>query len=264
MKYEYIDTHSHLNLNHFDNDRDDIAQLCAEKSVVTITIGTNLDDSKLAVELADKHDNLYAIVGIHPTEVGKVGEIEPHSLEKLLNNPKVVGIGECGLDYFRCPPEMYEKQETVFRSQLDLATENDLPVMLHVRPSQGSMDAYIDVLKILSEYKKQHGDMLRGQAHFFVGTADIAQQFIDLGFYISFTGVITFTYDYNDVIKMVPGDKILSETDSPFVAPVPYRGKRAEPWQVISVVEKIAEIRDQDLETTKKQLMDNAKELYKV
>ena len=177
------------------------------------------------------------------------------------SSDRVVGIGECGLDYYRNTLDSKSAQEIAFRAQIELALQLDLPLMLHVRPSENSMDAYEDVLGILKEYQCEK---LRGQAHFFAGTPEIAQQFIDLGFYISFTGVITFTEMYEKLVKAVPNERILSETDAPYVTPVPYRGQRNEPSHVREVLAKIARIKKIDENVMGQQIMENAKKLYRL
>jgi TatD DNase family protein len=260
MSFEYFDSHSHLNLEQFEGDKEEVIKKMAQDAVGTLTVGTNLETSKEAVRLAKENENFYSCIGLHPNYVGE--EIfSKEDYEKLLCE-KTICVGECGLDYFR--GEERGPQEIEFRKQIDFALENDLPLMLHIRPKKGSMDAYEDTLEILEEYKKTAGEKLRGQAHFFAGTKEIAQKFLDLGFYISFTGVITFTTDYDEVLKSVPIDKILTETDSPFVAPVPYRGHRSEPQYVIEVYKKMAEIKGISLDELKKAVKNNLKTLYKI
>jgi TatD DNase family protein len=261
---EYFDIHSHLNLKQFSGDFREVISALEEKKVGTITVGVDEDSSDRAVELAEMSDNLFACVGLHPTETDRE-EFNPEFYEKFMPNPKVVCVGECGLDYFRMSDSDVDakaRQEAQFRAQIEFAIKHDKPLMLHIRPSQGSYDAYEDVLKILEEYKSEAGEKLRGDAHFFAGTPEIAQRFIDLGFCISFTGVITFTHDYDEVVKSVPLDMFMSETDAPYVSPVPYRGQRCEPWHVISVVEKLAELREIPFEDMKKQLLENTKRLF--
>jgi TatD DNase family protein len=186
--------------------------------------------------------------------------------------PRVVAIGECGLDYYWPADggwvngEMEEKkrQAELFKRQIAIAVAVDKPLMIHGRPTKGSMDAYEDILVILKEAKRTHGNRVRGNIHFFVGTLPIAEQFFALDFTISFTGVITFARDYDEVIRSAPIDRIMSETDSPYVAPVPYRGKRNEPMYVQEVVKKIAEIRGEDFEIVRKALVANALRTFKI
>ncbi|MBI2025191.1 TatD family hydrolase, partial [Candidatus Kaiserbacteria bacterium] len=177
----------------------------------------------------------------------------------------VVAIGECGLDYFR-PAEMNEDvkraQSEALRAHIALAVELNKPLIIHARPSIGTTDAYHDLIKILKEAKYAHGEAVRGDIHFFVGGIKEAEALIALGFTISFTAVITFARDYDEVIKAVPLASILSETDAPYVAPVSRRGSRNDPLAVIDVVGKIAEIRNEPLETVRAALLANARQLF--
>lgn len=278
---KYIDTHAHMNFVIYDKDRVDVIARTKNDDVNVINVGTQQDTSKLAVEMAEQHDHLYAIVGLHPIhtvshfhnhdEVGEDGdeftsrgEVFDSDFYRGLaqSSDRVVGIGECGLDYYRNTLETKTAQEKAFRAQIELALELDLPLMLHVRPSEGSMDAYEDVLEILREYAGKGN--LRGQAHFFAGTVEIGQQFIDLGFYISFTGVITFASVYEKLVKSIPVDRILSETDAPYVTPHPFRGQRNEPSHVREVLGKISRIKKIDEEEMAEQVMKNAKILYRL
>ncbi len=257
-----IDTHSHFNLSQFDTDREEaIARMTAEE-VGTFCVGVDKNTSILATELATKHDNIWAIVGQHPTEWCK--EWEGEAMRELASKPKVVAIGECGLDYFRERERgEKEKQEKLFRSQIELAIETHLPLMLHIRPQVGTFDAYEDALVILKEYKATCST-LTGTAHFFVGDKRIAQEFLDLGFYISFSGVITIFPEYEEIVRFVPLDRILPETDAPFASPLPWRGKRCEPQYVKEVVKKIAEVKGISLEEAGWELLKNTHILFQV
>ena len=184
----------------------------------------------------------------------------------LLNNDtdkNIVAIGECGLDYYHGNEKGKELQKKAFRQQIELALEYQLPLMLHIRPSEGTYDAYEDVLAILKGYKTNNLELI-GDVHFFAGTVEIAQEFLDMGFYISFTGVITFAKVYEELVSYVPLDRILSETDAPYVAPIPFRGKRNEPSHVREVVKKIAEIKELDENMVAEQIMKNAKKLFRI
>ena len=279
---KYIDTHCHMNFAAYHEDLQEVIQKAKDNSVVVINIGTQADTSKTAVDLADNNEHFWAIIGLHPIhtsssfhdhdELGNQGEeftsrgevFDIDYYRKLANSSdRVIGIGECGLDYYRNTPETKQAQEQAFRAQIELALELDLPLMLHVRPSQGSYDAYEDVLDILRGYKKDN-PRLRGQAHFFAGNTEISEQFIDLGFYISFTGVITFAKDYEKVVKEISLNRILSETDAPYVSPTPFRGKRNEPSHVREVVKKIAELKDISEQEVADQIKRNVKELYRI
>jgi TatD DNase family protein len=242
--FEYFDIHSHIYFPDYDKDREDEIQKLKEAKIGTITIGTDFESSETAITLAEKYDNLFACIGQHPGDV--------------------VAIGETGLDYFRLPQSSILEeslkmiQKTIFEYHIDLALSVDKPLMLHIRSSRGTYDAYNDALVILEHHAKISGNKLRGNAHFFAGDMEILRRFLAIGFTISFTGVITFTRDYDEFVKYVPSDMIMSETDAPFVAPVPYRGERNSPLYVPEVVKKIAEIRGEPLEKIKKILLDNA------
>lgn len=185
--------------------------------------------------------------------------------EKLVAHPKTVGVGECGIDIFRLPPyldnpedkaALLNLQEVVFRKQIQLAVKYDKPIMIHARESYGK------ILEILDEEFITHGAKLRGNAHFFAGTVEEAQAFLDRGFTVSFTGVITFARQYEKLIEHVPLENMLSETDCPFVAPVPHRGKRNEPVFVKEVARTIARIKGLDEELVRKTLLQNAKDQF--
>lgn len=263
--FQYFDAHSHLNLGPLKKDADEIIAVLEKENVGTITIGTDIKTSKEAVSLSEKSDNLFAGVGLHPTETDE--EFNIGEYKKLAQHSKVVCIGECGLDYFRLKDgsnKEKKRQREIFRRQIELALEIDLPLMLHCRPKQGTMDAYEDVLKILKSYFINHKSKLRGNSHFFVGDVGIAKKFLDLGFTLSFDGPITFARDYDDVIRYIPLDMILSETDAPFAAPEPYRGKTNMPQYVKEVVKKIAEIRGEDYETVRLVLVENALRVFNI
>lgn len=257
---KYFDIHSHLNLSPLLEKRAEVILTLKEKEVGTITVGIDLDSSKEAINISKAGENLFAAVGFHPTETLNQ-EFVLEDFRQLLNDKKVIAIGECGLDYYRIESDNFsvkEKQKEVFIEQIELSIEKNLPLILHIRPKQGTMDAYEDALDILEGYKGK----ARGDVHFFVGDTTITQRFLKLGFYLSFTGVITFTHDYDEVIKMIPLENILTETDAPFVAPVPYRGKVCGPWMVEEVVKKIAEIKGLEVEETRIHILKNAFKLF--
>ena len=145
---------------------------------------------------------------------------------------------------------------------MGLAAVADKPLMIHGRPENGTMDAYEDLIYILRNGQKKHGEKVRGNIHFFVGNIEIAKQFLDLGFTMSFTGVLTFTHDYDEVVKYLPLDHIMAETDAPYVAPTPHRGKRNEPAFVVEAVKQIAKIRGEDEEAVKGALLKNARRVF--
>ncbi len=278
MSYAFFDIHSHLHDKAFHNDKEAIIKEMKEYGVGSITIGTDIATSREAVMLAERYDNLYATIGLHPADnVSEVFDKEAFTA-LLLEYGKIVAVGECGLDYHYIE-NFFEKdknekglmwnkdaeadrQQRVFEEQVEFACEHNLPLMLHGRPSKGSMDAYEDMLHILENAKKKYGTRLRGNAHFFAGTIDIAKRFVDIGFTMSFSGVITFTKDYDDVVRFLPITMIHAETDSPYATPAPFRGKRNSPMYVQEVVAKIAVLRNEPFEEVRMQLLENAKRVF--
>lgn len=282
-KCHYIDTHAHLNLAAFNDDLAEVSAKCLDEGVAVINVGTKESTSAKAVKLSTIHKNQYAIIGLHPIQtvpgvhdekeigVGGVaftskGEVfDKDFYRKLAKSGKVVGIGECGLDYFHTSPDTYAVQEAAFIAQIELANELNLPLMIHTRgPKPGEVSptgrsVYADVHDILKQYAKVPGNI-----HFYAGTYEEAKAFFDLGFTISFTGVITFAKDYEEVVRSVPLELIHAETDAPYVAPIPHRGRRCEPWMVQEVYKKIADIRGEEYEVVRAQLVANAEKLYKI
>jgi len=274
---KYIDIHSHVNFKAFKDDGNAVIKRALDNGTFLINVGSQYSTSKRAVEIANKYnEGVYAIVGLHPIHLeesyhdededgeGFMTRTEEFDKEKyleLLKDSKVVAIGECGLDYFHCKPETIEKQKKVFKEQVSLAKETNKPLMLHIRndAKNSNLNAYQDVLEILKEFPGVKGDV-----HFFAGSVEEAKIFNDLGFTVSFTGVITFTHDYDEVIKSVPLNMIMAETDCPYVAPVPYRGKRNEPVYVKEIVKKIAEIKNLDEEIVAKAIVENAKRVFDI
>jgi TatD DNase family protein len=274
----YFDTHSHLHDKAFDLDRDTVISEMEKSGIGTIAIGTDEKESKSAVALASNHSHIYASVGLHPAD--NVLEKFNYDLYKTLaGNPKVIAIGECGLDYFyienffkrdqlskgitHSEGTEKERQKSIFQEHINLAYELHKPLMLHIRASKGSIDAYTDAIEMLRT-QIESGKPVTGNVHFFTGTVEVAKQFLELGFTISFPGVITFTKEYDDVVKMVPLEMIHSETDSPYAAPLPYRGQRNSPLCVEEIVKKIAELKELDTETVRLQLLSNAKRVFGV
>jgi TatD DNase family protein len=259
----YIDIHSHLNLPEFKDDKDELISVLQAQDIAAIVVGVDKATSADAVAVAEAHDGIYAAIGQHPTD-NSTEEFDLDFYERLATSTKVVAIGECGLDYFRLKENIEtekERQKKLFIAQVDLAYAADLPLMIHARPTKSTMDAYEDVLLILEGLAKE-GKTLRGDVHFFVGDTAIADRFIALGFTMSFTGVITFASDYDAVIRHLPIANIMSETDAPFVAPVPHRGKRCEPGYVTLVAARIAEIRGEDPEIVREALVANAERIF--
>jgi len=244
MELKYFDAHSHLNFPQFDEDRDEVIAEMREKGIATITIGTDLKTSKEAVALAEHYEHLFAAIGIHPTETASEYIDISTYLEELLRHPKVVAVGECGLDYYRIKNDelsVKDNQKELFKKQIEFAITHDLPLMIHGRPSAGTMDAYEDIITIISNYKFSISNP--GNVHFFVGDTDSAKRFLALGLTLSFDGPITFTHEYDEMIRSIPDDMILAETDAPFAAPLPARGRRNSPLLVPHVVSALARIK---------------------
>ena len=262
MNARYIDAHCHVQFEQYDEDRDALIEQMHEQCVAAVVVGCDMESSRKAVALAEEYEDIYAVVGIHPTDTDE--SFDTDDLFALAKNKKVVAIGECGLDYFRptaVEESEKERQKLAFSRQIALAAEIDKPLVIHARPSKGTQDAYHDVLEILTEAKEMYPN-LRGDVHFFVGGTKEAEAFIALGFTLSFTAVITFARDYDDVIRAIPLTSILAETDAPYVAPLSRRGQRNDPLAVIEVVEKIAEIRGEDPEAVRIALLANTHRLF--
>jgi TatD DNase family protein len=211
---------------------------------------------------------VWACIGVHPKTDAELF-FDEKEFEKLVVHPKVVAVGECGLDYFKLEgnlTDIKKEQINIFVKQIELAIKYDKPLMLHIRDGYRKGDAYEDVYNILKEFKedKKNGEKLRGNLHFFAGDLNLANKFIELGFTISFTGVITFARDYDEAIRGVPLECLHGETDAPFVAPVPHRGKRNEPAYVTHVYAKIAEIRGEEPEKVRLQLLENSRRLFQL
>jgi TatD DNase family protein len=255
----FFDIHSHLNFSAFDKDREEVVERMQKDNIWAICVGTDLATSKEAVELAEKHDGIFATVGLHPHEAGKE-TFTKDDYGGLAKNKKVVAIGECGLDYFRIAGGDFskKKQKENFERQIQFALTRNLPLMCHFRPSMRTMDAYHEAFDMVYSYIKKYGSKLRGNSHFFAGDLEAAKKFLGIGFTLSFAGPITFTDSYNEVIKYAPLDMIHAETDSPFAAPVPYRGKRNEPLHVKEIVRQISKIKSMDFIALKKSLTGNA------
>ena len=270
-----IDTHCHLSFEAYQDDVDAVIGRALEKNIWMVSVATQLDTAQRARGLSEEYEGVFFTAGIHPVQLGdeRIVEDTPETkthfqpkgeqfdeaiYKELITHPKCVAIGEIGLDYFHLPrssAEEYKKhQKLQFKQQLVFAAENNKPVYLHCR------EAYDDLIQILSEVKKEFPN-LTGVAHFFAGTVEHAKQLIDMGFYISFTGVITFTSDYDEVIRSVPIEKILTETDAPFVTPHPHRGKRNEPSYVEFVADALVRVHGSDKKRITQIATDNATKL---
>jgi len=263
---KYFDAHCHLQFESFYDDQQEVIAKMKEEGIGGLVVGVDLESSKKAVELAEKHDHLWASIGLHPNRE-KDERYDISYYRPLAKSKKVVAVGECGLDYYRpqeVNDEVKRKQKAILQDQIALAVELDKPLIIHSRPSKGTMDAYQDLIQILKEAKMKSSN-LRGDIHFFVGGVSEMRELVVLGFTVSFTAVITFARDYDEVIRQAPLTSILSETDSPYVPPTNRaRGSRNDPLAVVDVVSKIAKIRSEDPETVRQTLLQNAQNLFKI
>lgn len=262
---KYFDAHCHIQFPMFDEDRELLARRMEEEAFGGIVVGVDKASSEQALALSESHPHLWAAAGLHPNYTTEQ-EFDRDAFRALAARPRVVAIGECGLDNFR--PEnsdaTRQKQRDVFEQHVQLAVELDKPLMIHARPTKGTMDAYRDLIEILTSYKKEHGERLRGDIHFFVGGIDEARALIELDFTLSYTAVLTFTHDYDDVVRSIPQTHLLSETDAPYVAPVSRRGQRNDPFSVRDVVAAMALIRGEDEEMLREAVLQNAKRVFRL
>ena len=266
------DTHAHLYFNKFDKDRDEVIARAAENGVTRILVpGITRETSLASVKLADAHPQVFAAVGIHPTDALAWTETTRDELRELAKNTKVVAIGEIGLDYY-WDAAPHDLQKEVLAEELSLAAELELPVVLHLREKEDAPHGKCaeDLLEMLENWVaslRSRGNRLAespGVLHSFSGTIESAQKAISLGFYLGVTGPVTFknASQRREVIASIPLAHLLSETDAPFLAPHPKRGRRNEPAYVQYVAEKIAEIHDQSLTSVAEQTAANAALLF--
>lgn len=261
LSMKYFDAHAHVQFPPFDEDREDILAKMQELEVGAIMVGVDYASSERAVALVEGRDDLYASVGLHPND--NTTEIfDTEAYRELARHPKVVGIGECGLDYYRQDESDKVRQKELFLKHIGIATSLKKPLIIHARPTKGTQNAYQDLIQILTEQKAVHGDSLFGDVHFFVGGVEEATQLVALGFTLSFTAVVTFTNDYDEVIRTVPLTSIISETDAPYVAPEGRRGTRNDPLAAIDVVSAIARIRGEEEGHVRKVILENAQRVF--
>ncbi len=267
--FKYIDIHGHVNFPNYDEDREAVIERAQKAGVAMITVGTDVATSTSALQLATALEHMWAVVGVHPTDTKE--PIDFGVLEKMAVHPKVVAIGECGLDYFHLKAEHGSAesseevalQKEIFEKHIQLAQKVEKPLMLHVRNGKlaGSVssigNAYQDALHILKQYPG-----VRANFHFFAGPLSDLKDIIERGYSVSFTGVVSFTSDYDELLRYVPLSQMMSETDCPFVPPTPYRGKRNEPVYVIETVKAIARIRGESEDTVARCLVENAKSFF--
>jgi len=255
---DLIDSHAHVDFPQFDDDRDAMlerARAAGVNTILAIGVGPGPEKLDAAVPYAEAHDWIYTTVGIHPHEAKQVTSEHLETLARLANHPKVIAWGEIGLDYFygHSPRDV---QQRVFRAQMELAHAAKLPLIIHCR------DAWSDCLDILNEYWKPTG--LGGILHCFTSTIEDARRGVDMGFMVSFTGNLTYPKAQNirDVAKDLPLEKILIETDSPYLAPQAVRGKRNEPAYVAEVAKALANVRDLGTEETAAATAENFRRFF--
>jgi TatD DNase family protein len=256
-----VDSHCHLDFKDYDPDRDAVVEEAKQAGVDRIiTIGTDLESLRKNAELVAKYPNVWQAVGLHPTDFSEFfGEETIEQVREAAKGERVVAIGECGLDYLRVKDDdEKDRQRELFRAQLELAAELDLPISLHTREAEG------DTEKILKAHKEDSGKQLRGVGHCFTSSIDLARQLLDRGFYISFSGIITFKNSdhVREVAKFVPLDRMMVETDAPFLRPEPERGKRNEPAFTLAVAETIAHLKGISLDKVAEQTTRNAEALF--
>lgn len=288
MKLRFIDTHCHVHFQAYAEDVDSVVQRALDSGVGLITVGTQSTTSKNGITLAEKYDGVWCTIGLHPNHLHaqdffddnelppgaevKAGDGPAHIktraerfdadyYRELAKHPKVVGIGELGLDYYRVPPgvdlaKLKADQQEQVQEQLRFASEVNKPVVIHCR------DAHDDQARLLEAEIARGGLERRGVIHCFTGTPAEAKRYTDLGFYISFSGIVTFGKNVMESAVSVPLDKILIETDSPYLTPAPHRGKRNEPQYVELVAQKIADLKGISLEAVAEQTTANAIKLF--
>lgn len=253
-----IDTHAHLDMVQYEDDREDVIRRAQEQGVEYIlNIGCGVESALRSVELAEKYDFIYATAGVHPHDVKVIDAFTYDRLREIHAHPKVVAFGEIGLDYYKnhSPRDL---QLEHFKKQLHLAIEIDKPVIIHSR------DADADTVAVLSEFYPRSGGKPSGIFHCFSGDQKLAEKALGMGFYISIAGPVTFpkANGLRDVAKTIPADKLLTETDCPYLTPVPLRGKRNEPAYVNYTAQKLAEIRGLRIEDVERTMALNFFELF--
>ncbi len=273
-----IDAHTHAHFAAYGADYREVIKRALDQDIWLVNVGTQKDTSKRAVDVAEEYkEGVYATVGLHPTHTNKsfhdkkeLGEGEAaveftsrgedfdfEYYKNLAANPKVLAIGECGLDYYRLEEKTKDRQVKAFEGQIELAYEIKKPLMIHCR------DAYEDLIGVLNSSRNKLNKN-PGIIHFFSGNKEDARELLNLGFYFSFGGVTTFTKDYDEVINYISLDSILLETDAPYVSPVPFRGKRNEPGYVKYVAEAIARITGVKFERVASLTTGNAKAVLQI
>jgi TatD DNase family protein len=257
-----FDSHAHVASKQFNEDREETVVRARDVGVEGwIEIGADIEGSKKAVELAKQEKNVFASTGVHPDHVNELNEEAWNTLSNLVKEPEVVAIGEIGFDYFR--GGNYESQLPAVNQFLEMAIKNTLPVIWHVRSSE-NIDAHEDLISLLKDLPQN--ERPGGVSHTFSGTVKQAKTYVELGINIGVSGIVTFKNSGHlvEVVKTIPLDKLLIETDCPYLAPEPYRGKRNEPSYVKYVAEKIAEIKNIDVNEVKEVTLKNTQKLFQL
>lgn len=259
----WFDSHCHVTASKFDDDRGDVLERAREANVDTLMAigsGYGIAGNAAAVELAEQHANIYAAVGVHPHESHELDDTNREAIRGWLAHPKVMALGECGLDYhYMNSPR--ETQLSVFREQISLARELDVPVVIHVRGDEPN--AFDDLLDIWVEAGE---GQLDGVLHCYTGTLEFARRALEHRFYVSFSGIVTFksSHDLRDVAAGLPLDRLMVETDAPFLAPEGHRGRRNEPAWVPRVGETLAKLHDTNIEEIAKVTHENARTFFRL
>lgn len=242
-----IDTHCHLSKNDYEN----LDEIISNMNGIIIISGCNDETNKQVIEIVNKYENVYGTLGVHPEEIDKLTDNSFKYIQQNLNNSKIVAIGEIGLDYY-WNKENKQNQQALFRKQLEIAQTYNLPVVVHSR------NAIEDTYNILKEYK------LKGDIHCFGSSLEMANKFIKLGYKIGIGGVVTFknSFKLKEIVKEISLDNILLETDSPYLTPEPFRGKKNEPKNVVYVAKKIAELKNISFDEVVDITTSNAKTLF--
>jgi TatD DNase family protein len=264
-----IDTHAHVNFNTFKDDAKEAIKRALDQEIQIINVGAQYSTSVRAVKIAEEYETgVWAAIGLHPGHLveheyeeegikfrSAVEKFDPEKYRELAKSKKVVAIGETGLDY-HYGDENKEDQIKTFKEEIKLAVDLDLPLVIHCR------NAYKDVLEIITLEKKKYGEKLRGVMHSYLGRLSYAGQFNERGFLIAFNGIITYARDYDKVIKEIDLEYLLTETDCPWLTPVPHRGERNEPAYVKLVAQKIADIKEVKVEEVERMTTQNARNLF--
>lgn len=271
MKPFLVDSHTHVQFAAFKDNYKEVIQRALDKGVWIVNVGSQKATSEKAVAIAEDYEKgVYATIGFHPIHAEGATKKDPEEsaseneefdydfFRRLAENPKVVAIGECGLDYFRLKNTTRDKQKEVFSAQIKLAEETSKPLMIHCR------DAYPDLIKILRSERSRLLPDRPGVSHFFTGSLNDAEALLEMGFSFSFGGAVTFAGNYDEILRRIPLDRLLLETDAPYVAPVPFRGERNEPSFVIHVAEYIAKVKGLSLGEVAEETTKNALRIFAI